>query len=257
MPPAGFAAGGNNADDARGFCKTMHKDINRNINWIGTATAIAVDDMAQRSPAPPRVTRDMERIFGRVSSRGKTEKTRAPDAVMAIPCETGDRWPGWLIGTAIIALAVILIASVVAWTAQRMQPTPRTPADETMEVRIAPPGALRARAPEAARPARLLAASPVHATVRRQPVRAVANAACENLGRIDRSRCMRPRLLHADQRLRTAYARAARAGVDARTLASYNRRWTRLLGKAVSQPDHVTDSLASMATRLDQMRAML
>lgn len=80
------------------------------------------------------------------------------------------------------------------------------------------------------------------------------NPECIGLDRRERARCMRPRVLAADQLMRGSYAQAVRAGMSSRTLASYQRRWTRVLRQTDSDPHHVTSVLSRMARELDDER---
>jgi len=77
------------------------------------------------------------------------------------------------------------------------------------------------------------------------------NQSCANLDGWERDDCMQADVVEADRVLRMAYARAVDDGVSGQVLNRYQRRWSRLLDRAHSDPDRVTAMLGSMARQLD------
>lgn len=71
---------------------------------------------------------------------------------------------------------------------------------------------------------------------------------------MDRARCMYAEVVQADDRLRTAYAGATRAGVPRRTLSRYRDRWARLRRKALTDPDRVVSGYGQLARDLRGLR---
>lgn len=74
------------------------------------------------------------------------------------------------------------------------------------------------------------------------------------MGGLDLARCMRPQILDADRRLRTAYHEAVRSGVDRRVLGAYRREWKKLRRRANSDPRGVEVGYRQMARELDSTR---
>lgn len=83
---------------------------------------------------------------------------------------------------------------------------------------------------------------------------AQAAVPCDRLFGLDLARCMRPQVLDADQRLRDAYQDAVQAGVDRRVLVTYRRQWSKLRGRANSDPRGVTTGYRQIARQLDVAR---
>ncbi|PZU08637.1 hypothetical protein [Sphingomonas sp.] len=73
---------------------------------------------------------------------------------------------------------------------------------------------------------------------------------CDGTIRMDRARCMHPRIVAADDVLRSAYAGAVRAGVSRRTLSHYRARWARFGRKTLTDPDRVVAEYREMSRDL-------
>jgi uncharacterized protein YecT (DUF1311 family) len=81
-----------------------------------------------------------------------------------------------------------------------------------------------------------------------------ADETCAGLSHRDLAWCMRPQVLDADRQLRDAYQEAVRAGVDRSLLSNYRRQWSKLRGRANSDPRSVTGGYRQMAQQLDAAR---
>jgi uncharacterized protein YecT (DUF1311 family) len=81
-----------------------------------------------------------------------------------------------------------------------------------------------------------------------------ADETCAGLSHRDLAWCMRPQVLDADRQLRDAYQEAVRAGVDRSVLSNYRRQWSKLRGRANSDPRSVTGGYRQMARQLDAAR---
>lgn len=84
---------------------------------------------------------------------------------------------------------------------------------------------------------------------------AARNGDCARLALPERSWCLRPALLAADQRLRTAYERARSAGASGRLLGRYQKRWISVRRNADDAPDYVIDQYIGLAQRLESLSA--
>ena len=71
---------------------------------------------------------------------------------------------------------------------------------------------------------------------------------------MDLARCMRPQIVDADLRLRTAYNQAAEAGVKRRKLVVYRREWSKLRKQTNSDPRRVLAGFHEIARELDVAR---
>lgn len=107
------------------------------------------------------------------------------------------------------------------------------------------------------RPRRLASYHPQHKKTERLVMRPRARMAlspsglsCERLRGAALARCMRPQILDVDRLLRDAYQDAIRAGVDRRVLIAYRRQWSRLRGRANSDPRSVAIGYRRMAQQL-------
>lgn len=85
--------------------------------------------------------------------------------------------------------------------------------------------------------------------------RARSQGLCDGMGGLDLARCMRPQILAADRQLRDAYRDAVRQGVDPRVLAAYERQWSTMRHRAISDPRGVTANYRQMAHELDAQAA--
>ena len=65
--------------------------------------------------------------------------------------------------------------------------------------------------------------------------------------------CSYSMVMAADRRLRSAYSRAARAGVSRAELAQYRGRWNRLRRTASDEPDRLVRGYRAMAADLNQL----
>ncbi|HEX7929727.1 MAG TPA: hypothetical protein VF470_02300 [Sphingomicrobium sp.] len=74
---------------------------------------------------------------------------------------------------------------------------------------------------------------------------------CSGMGGLPLARCMRPQILDADRQLRDAYDDAVRGGVDRQVLVAYQRQWSVMRQRALSDPRGVAANYRQMALELD------
>jgi len=223
------------------------------------------------------VASDFDRIF---KASGPGVAPAAPVQTVAPRRDRADRSRAGAIG-AILAAALLglTIGAVATGYAQQREPEARpiltasvAPTPSVALSAAAPPAetiptapiqeapAPLAPVPEAtqtspatqAPPARTESARP--ARTRSTPIaRASANTPagrCERLRGDARARCAYPALKAADERLRTAYARATRAGVPRERLVAVRSQWSSLRRRANAEPTRVIASYRSMAAEL-------
>jgi len=229
------------------------------------------------------VGRDMEDVFGAIPFRGLKAAGAGPRAIGPIARHPRRASRQFGIAGAVVAGVILFVVLWSAWSG-RTPPAPTLrPAEQgdvTARLIPSPPIARRVAAaplvpqpvpstksvsdaagkstPEPARKSpQLREAGRAIPAAQRAPKRnaavmspRLADASCRNLGRMDRARCMRPQVMDADRRLRSAYLDAMQAGVDPRTLTSYHRRWSRIRRQANSDPAYVAASFDQMARQL-------
>ncbi|MBV1688505.1 hypothetical protein KRR38_12670 [Novosphingobium sp. G106] len=72
---------------------------------------------------------------------------------------------------------------------------------------------------------------------------------------LDLARCMRPQILDADRELRDAYDDAVRVGVERHVLIAYQRQWSTMRHRAISDPRSVAADFRQMADELNALKA--
>lgn len=77
---------------------------------------------------------------------------------------------------------------------------------------------------------------------------------CDGLSGLDLARCMRPQILDADRELRDAYYDAVRVGVERHVLVAYQREWSIMRHRAISDPRSVADDYRQMADELNALQ---
>lgn len=187
--------------------------------------------------APPKV-----RLIGRAPSRAVRTSMASLGALAAVG----------LLGLAVGAALTrppgpprpppVASQSVVAQAAPAPAPAAVAAAPTTPSAPV-----LRARQPAPAPPA---VQRPARA---KAPPAARAARGCQALRGEARARCAYPAVLAADRRLRTAYARATRAGVSRTTLITYRSRWASLGRRATAEPARVIAGYGVMAGELDRL----
>lgn len=226
------------------------------------------------------VERDMEAIFGEPA----TESDRAPRQLPPIElAEPRDRTTRSLVLTASLTAAALIVGLGVSsqrhqltdWAqAATAAPTPRgnsrLPTIQKASPVPAPASSIN-QTPQplsSNSPAKMIDAADPKPPQRNASTRAVltrsepkalgakadtahTNQSCANLDGWPRDDCMQADVVEADRELRMAYARAVDDGVSGQVLNRYQRRWSRLLDRAHSDPDRVTAMLDSMARQLD------
>jgi len=203
------------------------------------------------------VAADLETIFGPPPA-----PERAPGVVEVrrLAPDGGPPRPSLVSIAAIVAAALAGIVAGAA-TIRTVRPTPAPTPTPIVLVAAAPPSQTAAgppaAAPEAAAPpraarSRLVATPPRPAATRvvaKRPrtVRAAPAAPIDICGRT----CSRAEIMTADQRLRSAYARAERAGVPRPVLASYRNRWAALRRGASDEPHRLVQGYVRLAVDLN------